>query len=120
MTRSKRPTRAARHPARKGVQHPARRSANKHARTTRGAPAVAEGIVSPNRAGFGFARVAGLESGVFLPPGEMTGLVQGDRVSLALHRDSQDRWVGRVTETGKTDLSERGALGGIEASANDP
>jgi len=79
------------------VQHPARRSANKHAGTSRAAPTVAEGIVSPNRAGFGFARVAGLESGVFLPPGEMAGLVQGDRVSLTLHRDRQDRWVGSVT-----------------------
>ena len=79
------------------MQHPARRSANRHAGNSRAAPAVAEGIVSPNRAGFGFARVAGLDSGVFLPPGEMAGLVQGDRVSLTLHRDRQDRWVGSVT-----------------------
>jgi len=38
----------------------------------KGEPSVAEGIVSPNRAGFGFARVEGIEGGVFLPPREMS------------------------------------------------
>ena len=42
-------------------------------------------------------RVDGIEGGVFLPPREMSGLVQGDRVSLALHKDAQGRWVGEVT-----------------------
>jgi ribonuclease R len=84
------------------AQHPARRTARGASRhqvhkPKRGEPEVAEGIVSPNRAGFGFARVAGIEGGVFLPPREMTGLVQGDRVSLSLHKDAQNRWVGTVT-----------------------
>ena len=89
MTRNKIP-RAVRHPARRGGRHQVRKPG-------KGEPTVAEGIVSPNRAGFGFARVEGIEGGVFLPPREMSGLVQGDRVSLALHKDAQDRWVGSVT-----------------------
>ena len=71
----------------------------------KGEPTVAEGIVSPNRAGFGFARVEGIEGGVFLPPREMSGLVQGDRVSLALHKDAQDRWVGTVKSVIERGLS---------------
>ena len=89
MTRNKIP-RAVRHPARRNTRHQVRKPG-------KGEPSVAEGIVSPNRAGFGFARVEGIEGGVFLPPREMSGLVQGDRVSLALHKDAQDRWVGTVT-----------------------
>jgi len=98
--------RPARHPARKDTRHQRHKPA-------RGEPTVAEGIVSPNRAGFGFARVAGIEGGVFLPPREMAGLVQGDRVSLSLHKDPQNRWVGSVTG-----IIERGLtafLGVIEA-----
>jgi ribonuclease R len=80
------------------VRHPARRDQPRHAirKPAHGEPEVAEGIVSPNRAGFGFARVVGIEGGVFLPPREMSGLVQGDRVSLTLHKDAQNRWVGTV------------------------
>ncbi len=66
---------------------------------------MAEGIVSPNRAGFGFARVDGIEGGVFIPPREMSGLVQGDRVSLSLHKDAQDRWVGTVKSVIERGLS---------------
>ncbi len=44
----------------------------------------------------------------------MAGLVQGDRVSLSLHKDAQNRWVGSVTG-----IIERGLtafLGVIEAA----
>ena len=98
MTRNRKPTRTARHPARRGARHQVRKPG-------KGEPTVAEGIVSPNRAGFGFARVEGIEGGVFLPPREMSGLVQGDRVSLALHKDAQDRWVGTVKSVIERGLS---------------
>ena len=80
------------------MAHHASRRRDRHQvrKPGKGEPTVAEGIVSPNRAGFGFARVEGIEGGVFLPPREMSGLVQGDRVSLALHKDAQNRWVGTV------------------------
>ncbi len=100
----------ARHPARRRTQHQLRRPA-------KGEPTAAEGVVSPNRAGFGFARVEGIEGGVFLPPREMSGLVQGDRVSLSLHKDAQDRWVGKVTS-----VLERGLnafLGVIETQGRE-
>ena len=90
MTRSSKPSRAARHPTPRRARHELRKPG-------KGQPTAAEGIVSANRGGFGFARVEGIEGGVFLPPREMSGLVQGDRVSLALHKDAQDRWVGTVT-----------------------
>ena len=78
MTGHKKTSGRARHPARRRAPHTLRRPA-------KGEPKIAEGLVSPNRAGFGFARVEGIEGGVFLPPREMSGLVQGDRVSLTLH-----------------------------------
>ena len=90
MTLNRKTTRTVRHPARRAGRHQVRKPG-------KGEPTAAEGIVSPNRAGFGFARVEGIEGGVFLPPREMSGLVQGDRVSLSLHKDAQDRWVGTVT-----------------------
>ena len=98
MNRKGKPTRGVRHPARRAARHQVRRPG-------KGEPSVAEGIVSPNRAGFGFARVDGIEAGVFLPPREMSGLVQGDRVSLALHKDAQDRWVGTVKSVIERGLS---------------
>ncbi len=97
MTRSRKPARAASHPARR-IRHQVRKPA-------KGEPTVAEGIVSANRAGFGFARVEGIEGGVFLPPREMSRLVQGDRVSLALHKDAQNRWVGTVKSVIERGLS---------------
>jgi ribonuclease R len=101
LSRRQKPARGARHPARhaarRPARHPAQHAPHKSARTGRSAPAVAEGVVSPNRAGFGFARVEGIEGGVFLPPREMAGLVQGDRVSLSVQQDAQGRWAGRVT-----------------------
>jgi ribonuclease R len=57
-----------------------------------------EGTVSSNRAGYGFVRVEGLKDSVFLPPGEMRGLMHGDRVRVSLAQDSSDRWVGSVEE----------------------
>jgi ribonuclease R len=110
LSRNQRPDHGARHTARRSARHPARAAAaasHRHAahKPGKGEPTVAEGIVSPNRAGFGFARVEGIEGGVFLPPREMTGLVQGDRVSLALHKDAQKRWVGRVTSILERGLS---------------
>jgi ribonuclease R len=98
LTRSTKPTRNTRHPARRGSRHQVRKPG-------KGEPTAAEGIVSPNRAGFGFARVEGIEGGVFLPPREMAGLVQGDRVSLTLHKDAQDRWVGTVKSVLERGLS---------------
>jgi ribonuclease R len=98
LTHNRKPSRAARHPARRAQRHQVRKPG-------RGEPTAAEGIVSPNRAGFGFARVEGIEGGVFLPPREMSGLVQGDRVSLALHKDAQDRWVGTVKSVIERGLS---------------
>jgi len=94
LTGRKKSQRTTRHPARQASRGPKRHQTRKPAH---GEPQVAEGVVSPNRAGFGFARVVGIEGGVFLPPREMTGLVQGDRVSLSLQKDAQNRWVGSVT-----------------------
>lgn len=86
-------------------------------RPAKGEPTAAEGIVSPNRAGFGFARVDGIEGGVFLPPREMSGLVQGDRVSLSLHKDAQDRWVGTVKSVLERGLSAY--LGVVERNGHE-
>lgn len=55
-----------------------------------------EGTVSANRAGYGFLRAEGLKESVFLPPGEMRGLMHGDRVRVTLSKDSSDRWLGQV------------------------
>ncbi len=110
MTRSRKPTRTTRHPARRGSRHQVRKPG-------KGEPTAAEGIVSPNRAGFGFARVDGIEGGVFLPPREMSGLVQGDRVSLSLHKDAQDRWVGTVKSVLERGLSA--FLGVVERSGHE-
>ena len=111
MTHSRKPTRTARHPARRGSSRHQVRKPGK------GEPTAAEGIVSPNRAGFGFARVEGIEGGVFLPPREMSGLVQGDRVSLSLHKDAQNRWVGTVKSVLERGLSAY--LGVIERQGNE-
>ena len=56
----------------------------------------AEGTVSAHRAGYGFVRVEGLKDSVFLPPGQMRGVMHGDRVRVSLARDASDRWLGRV------------------------
>jgi ribonuclease R len=79
-----------------------------------GAVIQAEGVVSANRAGYGFVRTDTLTESVFLPPGEMRGLMHGDRVRIEVHSDAQGRYVGRPTE-----VLERGVqafLGILEAS----
>ncbi len=55
-----------------------------------------EGVVSANRAGYGFLRVDGMKDSVFIPPGEMRGVMHGDRLQVRLARDSSDRWLGSV------------------------
>jgi len=39
-----------------------------------------------------------LKDSVFLPPGEMRGVMHGDRVRISVVRDSTDRWVGAVEQ----------------------
>ncbi|HYM42140.1 MAG TPA: ribonuclease R [Steroidobacteraceae bacterium] len=71
-----------------------------------------EGIVSANRAGYGFLRVEGLKDSVFLPPPEMRGVMHGDRLRVRLSRDASDRWSGTVEQ-----VLERGVsafLGTVE------
>ncbi len=71
-----------------------------------------EGVVSANRAGYGFVRVDELKESVFLPPPEMRGLMHGDRVRVSLATDSSGRWLGSVEK-----ILERGVnafLGTIE------
>ena len=71
-----------------------------------------EGTVSANRAGYGFLRVEGLKDSVFIPPGEMRGVMHGDKLRVRLSRDSSDRWLGEVEK-----VVERGVdafLGTVE------
>jgi ribonuclease R len=42
--------------------------------------------------------VEGLEGSVFLPPGQMRGIMHGDRVRVSLARDATNRWLGEVEE----------------------
>jgi ribonuclease R len=56
----------------------------------------AEGTVSAHRAGYGFVRSDQLTESVFLPPGEMRGLMQGDRVRVEVRSDEQGRYSGAV------------------------
>ena len=59
-------------------------------------PRTAEGIVSANRAGFGFVRVEGREESVFLPPREMMGVMHGDRVRVSVERGRDGRFSGKL------------------------
>ena len=59
---------------------------------------VVEGVVSANRAGYGFLRVEGMKDSVFIPPGEMKGVMHGDRLKVKLAQDSSDRWSGSVEQ----------------------
>ena len=73
---------------------------------------VIEGVVSANRAGYGFLRVEGLKDSVFLPPPEMRGVMHGDRLRVKVARDASDRWSGTVEQ-----VLERGVsafLGTVE------
>ena len=54
-------------------------------------PRTADGIVSANRAGFGFVRVEGQEDSVFLPPREMTfGEMAEDEPRIATYKAKWD------------------------------
>jgi ribonuclease R len=57
---------------------------------------VAEGVVSANRAGFGFVRIEGQEEAVFLPPPQMAGVMHGDRVRISVERGRDGRYSGRL------------------------
>ncbi|HEX6637894.1 MAG TPA: VacB/RNase II family 3'-5' exoribonuclease, partial [Steroidobacteraceae bacterium] len=57
---------------------------------------TAEGIVSANRAGFGFVRVQGMEESIFLPPPQMMGVMHGDRVRVSVERGRDGRYSGRL------------------------
>jgi ribonuclease R len=72
----------------------------------------AEGILSANRAGYGFVRVEGLKESVFISPPQMRGVMHGDRLRVKLTRDATARWSGTVEE-----VLERGVtafLGTVE------
>ena len=56
----------------------------------------AEGVVSANRAGFGFVRVEGMEESVFLPPPQMIGVMHGDRVRVSVERGRDGRYSGKL------------------------
>ena len=74
----------------------------------------AEGTLSAHRAGYGFVRTDALAESVFLPPGEMRGLMHGDRVRIEVRGDEQGRYLGEVLE-----VLERGVqafLGTVEAA----
>jgi ribonuclease R len=62
------------------------------------AGSVVEGVVSANRAGYGFLRVEGMKDSVFIPPGEMKGVMHGDRLRVKLAQDASDRWLGTVEQ----------------------
>jgi ribonuclease R len=64
---------------------------------------VVEGIVSANRAGFGFLRAEGMTESVFLPPRQMAGLMHGDRIRVLAEQGSDGRWSGTFEK-----LLERG------------
>jgi ribonuclease R len=74
----------------------------------------AEGMLSANRAGYGFVRTEALVDSVFLPPPEMKGLMHGDRVRIEVRGDGQGRYIGTLLE-----VLERGVqafLGTLEAA----
>jgi ribonuclease R len=84
-----------------------------------------EGTVSAHRAGYGFVRSDELTESVFLPPGEMRGLMQGDRVRVAVRSDHQGRYSGSVLAVLERGVQaflgtvERGYRGGLIVRAAD-
>jgi ribonuclease R len=88
----------AKHKSQRRSQKTSRPSPSRsHSTSTRAKlPASAEGVVSANRNGFGFVRVEGLESDIFLPAEQMSGIVHGDRVRVSIRRDSGGRYSGRL------------------------
>ncbi len=59
---------------------------------------IVEGVVSANRAGYGFVRVEGMKDSVFIPPNEMKGVMHGDRLRVKLAQDASNRWLGSVEQ----------------------
>jgi ribonuclease R len=88
--------------AAQGGSHPARSpqfGGRRGGRTTAsGARRTLTGVVSANRAGFGFLRSDELTESVFLPPREMAGLMHGDQVRIAATQGHDGRWSGEVVE----------------------
>src|ERR1043165_886745 len=66
---------------------------------------VLTGIVSANRAGFGFVRSEDLTESIFLPPREMAGLMNGDQVRVNATQGADSRWSGTVIEVVVRDTS---------------
>jgi ribonuclease R len=56
------------------------------------------GVVSANRAGFGFVRSDELTESVFLPPREMEGVMHGDQVRISASQGHDGRWSGQLIE----------------------
>jgi ribonuclease R len=73
-----------------------RSSTAPRAPATGGYQKTAEGVVSANRAGFGFVRIEGMEESVFLPPHQMTGVMHGDRVRVSVERGRDGRYSGKL------------------------
>jgi ribonuclease R len=73
-----------------------RHESPRHEHRTSGQLKTAEGVVSANRAGFGFVRVEGMEDAVFLPPPQMVGVMHGDRVRVTVERGRDGRYSGRL------------------------
>lgn len=83
----------------RGAQHGGGRSARPRKDTSGSAPAphgLVEGIVSANRAGYGFVRIEGMTDSVFLPPPEMNGVMHGDRVRIRVERGRDGRYAGAL------------------------
>jgi ribonuclease R len=74
----------------------------------------AEGLLSANRAGYGFVRTDALADSVFLPPPEMKGLMHGDRVRIEVRGDGQGRYIGQVL--GVVERGVQAFLGTVEAA----
>lgn len=92
-----------------GTTQRARKSSADSAPAPKG---LVEGVVSANRAGFGFVRIDGLKDSVFLPPREMNGVMHGDRVRISVARGHDGRYAGSVDR-----IVERGVqafLGTVE------
>ncbi len=81
-----------RHPQKQAIG----RSHAAPATATQGHGRIAEGVVSANRAGFGFVRIEGQEEAVFLPPPQMAGVMHGDRVRVSVERGRDGRYSGRL------------------------
>jgi ribonuclease R len=100
-----------------GHRHPDKGAARRAAQPASAGSAVShgstvEGIISANRAGYGFLKVDGFKESIFLPPPEMRGVMHGDRLRVKVSRDATDRWSGTLVQ-----VMERGVtafLGTVE------